>query len=159
FDGRHDMQALATAGLDEWMVAQAFELFLEFERELCNQRELETLRRVEIIDDVIGLITMGRTRVDLVEFYACQIGQPDERCLFCGDDVVFSGCAERDVLNPIGRSVWSVLLNERFRVNSVRKTHQREGPTSGMRKEGRRDSQIVVDQLSFGDLIGGKENF
>ena len=87
-DRRQDVQALAARRFHERMVAETLEMLLEFQCESRDIRELEILRRVEVVHDVIRLVKMRRARVHLVQLDARQVRQPDERRFLGCDNVV-----------------------------------------------------------------------
>jgi hypothetical protein len=88
FDGRHDVQALAACRFDEGVIAITFEVPFEFHGQFRHLRKRETLRRIEVVDDVIGLVEVRRARMHLVQLDAGQVRQPHQRRGFGGDDVI-----------------------------------------------------------------------
>ena len=60
------------------MIAETLEVLFELQREFGDLRELETLRRVQVIYDIIRPVKMRRARMHLVQFNARQIRQPDQ---------------------------------------------------------------------------------
>ncbi|PYM12365.1 MAG: hypothetical protein DME18_11620 [Verrucomicrobia bacterium] len=66
--------------------------------------------------------------------------------------------AERHMLDPVGRPIRPILLKERFPANAVRIAHQRQGPAFHMRQNGRRNSEVILDELRFDDVVVGKQN-
>ena len=63
------------------------------------------------------------------------------------------------MLDPVGRPIRSILLKERLPADAVRITHQRQRPPFHMRKNRRRDFQIILDELRLDDLVVGKQKF
>jgi hypothetical protein len=157
-DRRENVEPFAPRGLHERMVAEGLEVRLEIQRELRDARERESLGRIEIVDDVVGLLEMRRPRMHLVELDACEIREPDERCLFARDDVVFFLLAEGDVLEPVRRPVGTILLIERLAADSLGKTHERQRAALHVREDRRRELEVEFDELRLDDPVVGVEH-
>ena len=158
-DRRQDVQALATGRFNKRMVAETLEMFFEFQSKPGDIPELEILRRVEVVHDVIRLIKMRRARVHLVQLDARQVRQPDERRFLGRDNVVLFFFAERHMLDPLGRPIRSVFLKERLSADAVRIPHQRQWPPFHVRQNRRRNFEIIFNELRFDDVVVGKKNF
>ena len=137
------------------MVTKTLEMFFKLERELCDVRKLETLRRVEIVDDVIRLIEMGRARMHLMQLDTGQVCQPHQRRILAGDDIIFFFFAKRNVLEPFRGPGRPILLKKRLTGNAVGITNDGEWAPLYMRQNGRGNFEVILDELGFDDVILG----
>ena len=85
-----------------------------------------------------------------------EVGQPHERGLVVGQDVVDRPHARG--LNPVGTVRWRVLLVEELRVDAVGVALERQRAALDVRQDGRRDAREVVDDVALGEAGLGIED-
>src|SRR6185295_8348673 len=66
--------------------------------------------------------------------------------------------AKLNVFEPRGRPLGTVLLKEGPVIDAVRPSHQSQRPAFDMTKNGRRDFEVVLDQLGFDYLLRREED-
>ena len=161
--GRHHVDPLAARGLAEGVVAEGLEVVLQLEGEGGHLGEGGALGRVEVEDEVVGLVEVGPPRVDVVQLDGGVVGQPHEAGLVGGDHVVDAlalGLVVADalVVEPLGAVPGAVLLEEALAVDAVGEANQGEGPPLDVGQDRRRHGQVVLDHLGLEDAVLGPQH-
>jgi len=104
---------------------------------------------------------VGLSCVSLMNFDAGQIGGPNERGFFGGNDVVelLFTVTYQNALDPGGDTLGAVFLLEALAGHPVRITYEREGSTFDVSEQRGRDLQIELNELGLDDAGFRKETF
>ena len=94
-----------------------------------------------------------------MKFDAGEVGEEDERGFLSGDDVVLFFSSEDDGFDPIRTEFWFFFLEKFFAVDAIRKADDGKGAAFEVGEDGRRDGEVVFDELGFSDLVFRKEDF
>jgi hypothetical protein len=82
------MHTLASRGLAEIVIAEGFQVFLEFESKVHDLWKGIPFRRVEIKNEVVRFVEMRTTAMNVMQFDGRVIGKPHKTGIIGGDDVV-----------------------------------------------------------------------
>ena len=157
------MHTLASRGLAEIVIAEGFQVFLEFESKVHDLWKGIPFRRVETKNEVVRFVEMRTTAMNVMQFDGRVIGKPHKTGIIGGDDVVdlLPLCPvvpDLLVIHPLRAVLGAVLLKETLPVNTVGESHQRQRAAIDVCQDCRRNPKIVSDRLRLEDSVFGPQD-
>ena len=135
------------------MIAVGFQVFAEVEHQLDHIGEFATFWWVQIPDDIGGLVLVRAPVVHLVKLEGRQVGRPDQCRVFVHEDVVdiLVPVTQLDIIDPGGRFLWLVLLEETLLRDPVGVSDEGERPPFDVPENRGSNVEVVGDHLGLDD--------